>query len=77
MLKHFKKNHVIQFMYLCQLLVDANGVLVLLKFLNQDFSKVTGDGELDEIIQLTICSLLRLMYKTCRNQRERIKSNLV
>lgn len=34
MLKHFKANHVVQFMYLSQLIVDANGVLVLLKFLN-------------------------------------------
>ena len=34
MLRHFKANHVVQFMYLSQLIVDANGVLVLLKFLN-------------------------------------------
>lgn len=34
MLKHFKANHLVQFMYLSTLLVDANGVLVLLKFLN-------------------------------------------
>lgn len=27
-----------QYVYLIQLIVDANGVLVLLKFLNQDFS---------------------------------------
>ena len=34
LLRHFKANHLVQFMYLSQLLVDANGVLVLLKFLN-------------------------------------------
>ena len=34
MLKHFKANCINQFIYLSQLLVDANGVLVLLKFLN-------------------------------------------
>lgn len=34
MLKHFKSNCINQFIYLSQLLVDANGVLVLLKFLN-------------------------------------------
>jgi hypothetical protein len=34
LLRHFKRNHVVQFMYLAQLIVDANGVLVLLKFLN-------------------------------------------
>jgi hypothetical protein len=39
MLKHFKANCINQFIYLSQLLVDANGVLVLLKFLNQGFEK--------------------------------------
>ena len=34
MLKHFKANCINQSIYLSQLLVDANGVLVLLKFLN-------------------------------------------
>ena len=34
LMKHFKGNHVIQFIYISQLVVDANGVLVLLKFLN-------------------------------------------
>jgi len=34
LLRHFKTNHIVQFMYLSQLIVDANGVLVLLKFLN-------------------------------------------
>ena len=40
LMKHLKYNHVIQFIYVSQLVVDANGVLVLLKFLNQDFAKV-------------------------------------
>lgn len=61
-------------MYLTQLIADANGVLVLLKFVNQDFAKITGQ---DELVQLTIKSLLKLMYSTCNNQRERIKANLV
>ncbi len=34
LLRHLKRNHIVQFMYLSQLIVDANGVLVLLKFLN-------------------------------------------
>jgi len=69
-------------MYLSQLLVDANGVLVLLKFLNQDFSKidfetkvdskltflkVTEDNNLNATMELAINSLLRLMYKSCKN----------
>jgi len=43
MLKHFKANCINQFVYLSQLLVDANGVLVLLKFLNQGFEKFSFD----------------------------------
>lgn len=92
MLKHFKANHVVQFMYLSQLIVDANGVLVLLKFLNQDFSKIDFDSKLDKkltflkatdelnldsVKEFAINSLLRLMYKTCKNQKDRIKANLV
>ena len=40
LMKHLKHNHVIQFIYVSQLVVDANGVLVLLKFLNQDYAKL-------------------------------------
>ena len=43
MLKHFKSNCINQSIYLSQLLVDANGVLVLLKFLNQGFEKFQFD----------------------------------
>lgn len=74
LLRHFKTNHIVQFMYLSQLIVDANGVLVLLKFLNQDFAKIANQ---DVLITYTVESLLRLMFRTCRNQKERIKANLV
>ena len=92
MLKHFKANHLVQFMYLSALLVDANGVLVLLKFLNQDFGKIDFDTRIDnkldflkvsdsnnmaKTMEFGINSMLRLMYKTCKNQKERIKQNLV
>ena len=91
-LKHFKANHLVQFMYLSALLVDANGVLVLLKFLNQDFTKidfetrtdqkldflkVSKDKNMSTTMEFGINSMLRLMYKTCKNQKERIKNNLV
>jgi hypothetical protein len=39
-MKHLKSSHIVQFIYVSQLVVDANGVLVLLKFLNQDFTKL-------------------------------------
>lgn len=92
LLKHFKANHLVQFMYLSALLVDANGVLVLLKSLNQDFSKINFDVAADRrlsflkmsnennmstTLDLCINSMLRLMYKTCKNQKDRIKQNLV
>jgi hypothetical protein len=79
-------------MYLSQLIVDANGVLVLLKFLNQDFSKIDFEARVDKNLDIlkvneernldstkefAINSLLRLMYKTCKNQKDRIKANLV
>lgn len=88
LLKHFKANHLVQFMYLSALLVDANGVLVLLKSLNQDFSKINFDTKVDNKLEflkmskdnnmsttldLCINSMLRLMYKTCKNQKDRIK----
>ena len=96
LMKHLKGNHVIQFVYVSQLVVDANGVLVLLKFLNQDFAKVVdfttnkadqkfdfifdssdASVELEKIMERSINSLLKLMYKTCRNQSQRIKDYLV
>ena len=82
MLKHFKANHLAQFMYLSALLVDANGVLVLLKFLNQDFGKinfeqrkdaklpflkVSADNNMTKTMEYGINSMLRLMYKTTKN----------
>jgi hypothetical protein len=72
--------------------VDANGVLVLLKFLNQDFSLIKFDSKLDHRVQFLVVadnldlavtmekginSLLRLMYKCTKHQRERIKANLL
>ena len=69
-------------MYLSTLLVDANGVLVLLKFLNQDFGKIDFDTRIDSkldflkvskennmatTMEFGINSMLRLMYKTCKN----------
>ena len=67
-------------------------MLVLLKFLNQDFGKidfetkldskfdflkVTDTSNLNTTMEFGIDSLLRLMYKTCKNQKERIRANLV
>ena len=73
-------------MYLNQLIVDANGVLVLLKFLNQDFSKIE-QVSINHILEDAIEVLLSMMYKVrpqgitvaqvCKGQSERIKTFLV
>jgi hypothetical protein len=67
-------------------------VLVLLKFLNQDFSKIDIEATQDDFypflkvsdttdlantLEASVNSLLKLMYKTCKNQKERIQANLV
>lgn len=82
LLKHFKANHIVQFMYLTALLVDANGVLVLLKFQNQGSRKIDFDKKLDtkcfflkcneannlySTVEFSINSSLKLLYKTCKN----------
>jgi hypothetical protein len=94
LMKHLKNNHILQFIYVSQLVVDANGVLVLLKFLNQDFAKLVDFAEvksdalfdfslgcgaypMERVMDHAINSLLKLMYKTCRNQAQRIKDYLV
>ena len=64
-------------------------MLVLLKFLNQPFEKFSLEGprqpflmvspnhDLSSTIEETVCQMLRLTHKLCRNQKERIKSFLV
>lgn len=40
LLIHFKRNAFLQYSYLIQLMSDANGILVLLKFLTDKFQMV-------------------------------------
>lgn len=39
LLKHFKKNHILQAEYISQLIVDANGIVLILKYFNQDIDQ--------------------------------------
>ena len=39
--------------------------------------KVQEDNNLNSTMETGINSLLRLMYKTCKNQKDRIQANLV
>ena len=44
---------------------------------NLDILKVNEDRNLNVTKEFAVNSLLKLMYKTCKNQRDRIKANLV
>ena len=64
--KHFQINHVIQCVYLSSLIVDANGVLVLLKFINQDFSLIDNKNLRCDNILSILCSDLEPEVKAKR-----------
>jgi len=90
LLRHFKASHIMQASYLSQLVVDANGALVILKFLNQDLAKLEfGTHEaalpwlkdrimsLEQVLDEAVVLLLKLMYKLCNRSPERIRSFLI
>jgi uncharacterized protein YaaQ len=41
------------------------------------FLKVSATTDLANTLEASVNSLLKLMYKTCKNQKERIQANLV
>lgn len=56
--RHFHSNHVLQCVYLSSLIVDANGVLVLLKFINQDFSLIDNKNlRRSDVLSIICCDL--------------------
>lgn len=83
----FKTNHVVQFSYLSQLMTDANGILVLLKFLNQNFSgnevikipaiSCLGEMNTEKVVEECVLSMLLTCYKLVKSHTERIKDNLI
>jgi hypothetical protein len=87
---HFESNHLMQYLYLSHLIVDANGVLVLAKFLNQNFENINKAAMIkppclsvsacqdpQRLISSTLLPLLHILYRICKGQSERIKSILV
>eukprot|EP00742_Colponemidia_sp_Colp-10_P005282 GILJ01005642.1.p1 GENE.GILJ01005642.1~~GILJ01005642.1.p1 ORF type:complete len:542 (-),score=96.31 GILJ01005642.1:226-1851(-) len=91
-LQHSKRNHHGQFLYLSQLIVDANGILVMLKYINQDiqalFATHSGSNEppsllflspvsIFELLVASVVALLRLLHQLCKNQPDRIKKFLL
>ena len=85
LLKKFRLNHFFQFEYFSQLINDANGILVLLKFLNLecvDLSKspvFPGMGELarDSLIEKCLKTMLVICYKINKGYPDRIQANLI
>lgn len=86
LIKRLESNHVIQSSYLAQLITETNGVLVLLKFLNQDFNLIHlnqqrefSEGQLKTIDLKAVATehLLKLAYRLTRGFKERIEVNLV
>ena len=56
LLKHFQRNHPLQAAYLKQLVVDANGILLILKYLNQKdivafVESIDGHNFVDELAE--------------------------
>jgi Domain of unknown function (DUF3402) len=80
MVVRFKKNSYFQSAFLCQLISDANGILVLMKFINQDLKTAFEfkDLELDNIDMIeSIENILKLLYVVCKEHTDRIKSFLI
>ncbi|KAL4452925.1 hypothetical protein ABPG74_002490 [Tetrahymena malaccensis] len=83
--KKFKHNCVWQFSYLIQLITDANGVLVFLKFLTDKFQNINYEIPYilsDKVVLMdvagdTVYKISKLMYITCNNFTEKISQYLI
>lgn len=83
----FKANHAVQLSTLTQQIYDANGVLVMLKFMNQDFTQMPeipspalpcfSGGYMKRVIDRTLLSMMRICYCIVKPYPERIESNLI
>lgn len=79
----------LQYSYFLQLISDANGILVFLKFLTDKFSGLENvrsgspfsrggqtPGEFREEVMLTVYAVLLMLYTSCNNYPEKIRSYL-
>jgi len=83
----FKANHALQLSTLTQQIYDANGVLVMLKFMNQDFAQMPDvpapalrslpGGYMKRVIERTLLGMMRICYCIVKPYPERIESNLI
>lgn len=85
LMKKFRLNHYMQAEYLSQLINDANGILVLLKFLNLesiDLCKLPifpymGEISRDLLIEECLSQMMILCYKVTKGHPDRIQANLI
>ena len=85
LLKKFRLSHYLQFQYLSQLVNEASGSLVFLKFLNLDTPELPkravlpalGDVDRDLLIQKTLKVITTVCYKVNKGHFDRITNNLV
>ncbi|KRW99807.1 hypothetical protein PPERSA_07884 [Pseudocohnilembus persalinus] len=85
LLKKFKSNSIWQYSYLIQLITDANGVLVFLKFLTEKFNlipslmrKMHNDSQKFKIfLSYAVYQIQKLMFLTCNNYPDKINKFLL
>ena len=86
LLKKFKINNIWQFSYLIQLITDANGILVFLKFLTEkfnqipkEFSSLVSDHQMKfaDLISNSVYKILKLMYLSCNSFPDKIRTFLL
>lgn len=78
-----------QYSYFLQLISDANGILVFLKFLTDKFSgldqvragspfraREQRGGEFKEEVMMTIYGVLLMLFTSCNNYPEKIRNYL-
>jgi hypothetical protein len=86
LLRMFKKNDTLQYLYLSILLADANAIIVLLKFLSQDFSNYVTEVEsniisdqidLKALLSQTICESVQLIRRILKFNKEKLVSHFI
>jgi hypothetical protein len=85
LLQKFRLSHWLQFQYLSQLINEANGILVFLKFLNIDFTDLCKNSALkdqrevnrDQLVEKCLKTIMKVCYKTTKGYPDRIQNNLV
>ena len=85
LLVSFKQNTFLQYTYFIQLISDANGVLVLLKFLTDKFTfseivpleLYSKNSRFVDNFKKAIYTVLILLEATCKNSSDRIRNFLL